>query len=174
MDTLRDTHRLQRRAQVGVADLTIAFYWPEWPAAATPVPGVAGPSAPPTPRVNPVTGSASCPTKAPLPVSDDPSGEVSGVRSWFACPSRWLNGSCNTLRPKSRHCRRQRRSCSHKRSPRRGRDRDRRRVATRLVGADDLWRIRTGDYRVVYAIENDHLVVIVVRVASRGKVYRDI
>ena len=40
--------------------------------------------------------------------------------------------------------------------------------ATRLVGADDLWRIRIGDYRVVYAIEDDRLVVIVVRVAGRG------
>jgi mRNA interferase RelE/StbE len=46
--------------------------------------------------------------------------------------------------------------------------------ATRLVGADDLWRIRVGDYRVVYAIEDDRRVVIVVRVAGRGKVYRDI
>lgn len=46
--------------------------------------------------------------------------------------------------------------------------------ATRLAGADDLWRIRIGDYRVVYAIEDDRLVVIVVRVAGRGKVYRNI
>lgn len=46
--------------------------------------------------------------------------------------------------------------------------------ATRLVNADDLWRIRVGDYRVVYAIEDDRLVVIVVRVAGRGRVYRDI
>lgn len=34
--------------------------------------------------------------------------------------------------------------------------------------------IRIGDYRVVYAIEDDRLVVIVVRVAGRGKVYRNI
>jgi mRNA interferase RelE/StbE len=46
--------------------------------------------------------------------------------------------------------------------------------ATQLVGADDLWRIRVGDYRVVYGIEDARLVVIVVRVAGRGKVYRDI
>jgi mRNA interferase RelE/StbE len=46
--------------------------------------------------------------------------------------------------------------------------------ATRLVGAGDLWRIRIGDYRVVYAIEDERLVVIVVRVAGRGRVYRDI
>jgi mRNA interferase RelE/StbE len=45
---------------------------------------------------------------------------------------------------------------------------------TRLVGADDLWRIRVGDYRVVYVIEDDRLVVLVVRVAGRGKVYRDV
>ena len=45
---------------------------------------------------------------------------------------------------------------------------------TRLVGADDLWRIRIGDYRVIYTIEDDRLVVVVVWVASRGKVYRDI
>jgi mRNA interferase RelE/StbE len=45
---------------------------------------------------------------------------------------------------------------------------------TRLVGAADLWRIKVGDYRVVYAIEDDRLVVIVVRVAGRGKVYRGI
>lgn len=46
--------------------------------------------------------------------------------------------------------------------------------ATRLVGADDLWRIRIGDYRVVYANDDDRLLAIVVRVAGRGKAYRDI
>jgi mRNA interferase RelE/StbE len=45
--------------------------------------------------------------------------------------------------------------------------------ATRLVGADDLWRIRIGDYRVVYA-NDDRQEAIVVRVAGRGKAYRDI
>jgi mRNA interferase RelE/StbE len=47
--------------------------------------------------------------------------------------------------------------------------------ATRLIGADDLWRIRIGDYRVVYATENDHLVVIVVRSqdAARSTVTSD-
>lgn len=29
----------------------------------------------------------------------------------------------------------------------------------RLKGASDLWRIRIGDYRVVYTIEDDRLVV---------------
>ena len=40
----------------------------------------------------------------------------------------------------------------------------------RLKGTGDLWRIRVGDYRVVYAIEDDKLVA----VASRSSVYRDI
>jgi mRNA interferase RelE/StbE len=44
----------------------------------------------------------------------------------------------------------------------------------RLKGNSDLWRIRVGGYRVVYAIEDDRLVVLVVAVAGRGAVYRDI
>jgi len=44
----------------------------------------------------------------------------------------------------------------------------------KLTGPDNLWRIRIGDYRVVYAIEDDRLIVTVVRVAGRGAVYRDI
>lgn len=41
----------------------------------------------------------------------------------------------------------------------------------KLVG-DDHWRIRVGDYRVLYSIEDDRLVVRVVRVAHRREVYR--
>lgn len=44
----------------------------------------------------------------------------------------------------------------------------------RLKGASDLWRIRIGDYRVVYTVEDDHLVVLVITIAGRGSVYRDI
>ncbi|WP_236793854.1 type II toxin-antitoxin system RelE/ParE family toxin [Amycolatopsis sp. GM8] len=42
----------------------------------------------------------------------------------------------------------------------------------RLTGTSDLWRIRIGDYRVVYTIEDNRLIVTVVRVAPRGAVYR--
>lgn len=42
----------------------------------------------------------------------------------------------------------------------------------KLKGEDDLWRIRVGDYRVIYAIEDEELVVLVVRVAHRKDVYR--
>ncbi len=42
----------------------------------------------------------------------------------------------------------------------------------KLVGAEDLWRIRVGDYRIVYAIGDDRLVVLVVRIGHRSDVYR--
>lgn len=42
----------------------------------------------------------------------------------------------------------------------------------KLSGSRDLYRIRRGRYRIVYAIEDDHLVVIVVRIADRKDVYR--
>jgi len=41
-----------------------------------------------------------------------------------------------------------------------------------LAGSGDLWRIRVGDYRVVYTINDDRLVVTVVRVGHRREVYR--
>ena len=42
----------------------------------------------------------------------------------------------------------------------------------KLAGADRTYRIRVGNYRVVYEIENDVLVVLVVRIAHRKDVYR--
>jgi mRNA interferase RelE/StbE len=42
----------------------------------------------------------------------------------------------------------------------------------KLAGADRTFRIRVGDYRIVYEIENDVLVVLVIRVAHRKDVYR--
>ena len=41
-----------------------------------------------------------------------------------------------------------------------------------LVGYPDLWRIRIGDYRVIYTIRDAGLVVLVLRVAHRSRVYR--
>jgi len=43
----------------------------------------------------------------------------------------------------------------------------------KLEGADDLYRVRVGDYRVVYQISDDRLIVLIVRVAHRRDVYRD-
>ncbi|HEY8822302.1 MAG TPA: type II toxin-antitoxin system RelE/ParE family toxin [Dermatophilaceae bacterium] len=43
-----------------------------------------------------------------------------------------------------------------------------------LVGYPDLWRIRVGDYRVVYTVKDAELAVLVLRVAHRNNVYRNI
>ncbi|TDC00054.1 type II toxin-antitoxin system RelE/ParE family toxin [Micromonospora fluostatini] len=42
----------------------------------------------------------------------------------------------------------------------------------KLSGGDDRWRIRVGDYRIVYMILGDQVLVVVVRIAHRREVYR--
>ena len=42
-----------------------------------------------------------------------------------------------------------------------------------LAGTDDLFRFRVGSYRIVFAIEEDRLVVLVVKVGHRRDIYRD-
>jgi mRNA interferase RelE/StbE len=44
--------------------------------------------------------------------------------------------------------------------------------AKKLKGREDLWRIRVGDYRIIYEVRDRTLVVLVVRVAHRRDVYR--
>ena len=39
-------------------------------------------------------------------------------------------------------------------------------------GLRDYWRVRVGDFRILYAIEDDRLVVCVVRIADRKEAYR--
>jgi len=41
----------------------------------------------------------------------------------------------------------------------------------KLRGYKDLWRIRAGDFRIVYIIDDDRKVVSVTRVAHRREVY---
>jgi mRNA interferase RelE/StbE len=43
----------------------------------------------------------------------------------------------------------------------------------KMAGGENLWRIRIGDYRVVYEIQDRRLIVLVVRVAHRKDVYRE-
>ena len=43
--------------------------------------------------------------------------------------------------------------------------------ATRLVGGAGEWRVRTGDYRVVYEIHDDVLVILVLVVSHRPEIY---
>jgi mRNA interferase RelE/StbE len=40
------------------------------------------------------------------------------------------------------------------------------------VGAEGQFRIRVGDYRVVYAVEDAQLIVTVIRIGHRREVYR--
>ncbi len=42
----------------------------------------------------------------------------------------------------------------------------------KLAGYDNLYRIRVGDWRISYAVEDDQLVVLVIEVAPRGRAYR--
>lgn len=45
--------------------------------------------------------------------------------------------------------------------------------ATKLRGTDEVWRIRVGDYRVLYQIETDgRLVVLAIKIGHRRDVYR--
>ena len=43
--------------------------------------------------------------------------------------------------------------------------------AKKLVGEDTAWRIRVGDYRVIYDIFDGELTVTVIRAAHRREVY---
>jgi len=45
-------------------------------------------------------------------------------------------------------------------------------AATRLVGGAGEWRVRTGDYRIVYEIKDEQLLVLVLRVGHRREIYR--
>lgn len=45
-------------------------------------------------------------------------------------------------------------------------------AATRLVGGSGEWRIRTGDYRIIYEIHGDQLLILVLRIGHRREVYR--
>jgi mRNA interferase RelE/StbE len=65
---------------------------------------------------------------------------------------------------------------------------DRRRIVTRIealaenprpdgcrkLSGSELYRIRQGPYRIVYAIEDDQLVVYVVKIGARKSVYRSL
>ena len=42
----------------------------------------------------------------------------------------------------------------------------------KLKGAENIYRVRVGDYRVLYQIRDDVLLVLVVSVRKRGRVYK--
>lgn len=42
----------------------------------------------------------------------------------------------------------------------------------KLKGSDSLYRIRLGDYRVIYELKNELLIVLVIKIGHRREVYR--
>lgn len=42
----------------------------------------------------------------------------------------------------------------------------------KLQGSDELYRVRSGDYRIIYQIEDAVLKVLVIKIGQRGDVYR--
>ena len=44
--------------------------------------------------------------------------------------------------------------------------------AKKMAGMNDLYRVRAGDYRIVYTIINKKLLVLVVRIAHRKEIYK--
>lgn len=44
--------------------------------------------------------------------------------------------------------------------------------ATKLVGGDGAWRVRTGDYRIIYELNDGVLLVLVLAIGHRRDVYR--
>lgn len=45
--------------------------------------------------------------------------------------------------------------------------------ARKLEGAEDCYRLRQGDYRLIYTIIEERVVVLVLRVGHRGDIYRN-
>lgn len=43
----------------------------------------------------------------------------------------------------------------------------------KLSGEDRLYRVRSGDYRAVYQIQDKRLLILIVKVGHRREVYRD-
>jgi mRNA interferase RelE/StbE len=48
------------------------------------------------------------------------------------------------------------------------------RTAEKLESEDNLYRVRQGDYRIVYQIRDKVLLILIVRIGHRGDVYRDL
>lgn len=42
----------------------------------------------------------------------------------------------------------------------------------KLAGPEDLYRVRVGDYRIVYQVRDQELLVLVVKIGHRREVYR--
>lgn len=45
---------------------------------------------------------------------------------------------------------------------------------TKMKGNNDFHRVRTGDYRIIYEIHGDRLVVLIVKVGHRKDIYQNL
>ncbi len=45
-------------------------------------------------------------------------------------------------------------------------------AARRLASSSELWRVRVGDHRLIYRIDDGNVVIVVARVGHRRTVYR--
>ncbi|MBT5974056.1 MAG: type II toxin-antitoxin system RelE/ParE family toxin [Desulfobacula sp.] len=45
-------------------------------------------------------------------------------------------------------------------------------AATKMKGNNSLHKIRTGDYRIIYEIHDDRVVILIVKVGHRKDVYK--
>ncbi|MCH8290889.1 type II toxin-antitoxin system RelE/ParE family toxin [Candidatus Poribacteria bacterium] len=43
-----------------------------------------------------------------------------------------------------------------------------------MVGYENLYRIRVGEWRISYAIEDDKLIILILEIAPRGSAYRNL
>lgn len=43
-----------------------------------------------------------------------------------------------------------------------------------IKGFKGIYRLRVGNYRVIYRIKNDELIIIVLKIGNRGDIYKDL
>jgi mRNA interferase RelE/StbE len=45
--------------------------------------------------------------------------------------------------------------------------------AKKLKGSEDVWRIRKGNYRILYEVKDKQLTVLILKIGDRKQVYKD-
>lgn len=45
---------------------------------------------------------------------------------------------------------------------------------TKMSGNNSFHKVRCGNYRIIYEIHEDHLIILVVKIGHRGDVYRNL
>ncbi|MBF0615174.1 MAG: type II toxin-antitoxin system RelE/ParE family toxin [Magnetococcales bacterium] len=42
----------------------------------------------------------------------------------------------------------------------------------KMIDRHNMWRVRTGEFRILYTIQDDRLVVVVIKIGNRREIYR--